>query len=74
MSCNSGASAIRPVEDRPYFTSTRYPPMDATAFPDDGSSVSTVDYWNAGGWTLSFWNLQIRKPNDPRALRARCVR
>lgn len=56
------------------FTSTRYPPMDATAFPDDGSSVSTVDYWNAGGWTLSFWNLQIRKPNDPRALRARCVR
>lgn len=56
------------------FTSTRYPPMDAAAFPDDGSSVSTVDYWNAGGWTLSFWNLQIRKPNDARALRARCVR
>ena len=56
------------------FTSTRYPPMDAAAFPDDGSSVSTVDYWNAGGWTLSFWNLQIRKPNDTRALRARCVR
>jgi len=47
--------------------------MDLVAFPPDGASVSDVNFWGAGGFRFSFWNLLIRHSNDTPTARARCV-
>jgi len=56
------------------FKSTAGVRMDQVAFPTDGADVGNVEFWNAGGWTLSFWGIKIRKYNGTPTARVRCVR